>query len=239
MTSENTTLLNGRVKLRQSLEGLRASMDSVLLAAAVKAKTGESILDMGCGTGAVGLCAHERLKHLSLSLTGIDVQDKMIAIARGNATDNGVQGEYIIGDVADKSLFKAEAFDHIVMNPPYYTKGERLQSPDPAREAAYTGDLEIWIGSALHWLKQGGSLSIIHRADALNDILFYAQRKFGAIEVWPIHSKPNDPAIRVIVKMVRNRKTPLTMHPPIVMFDDEGNPSLKSNSILRDGMGLV
>ena len=239
MTLDKTTLLNGRVKLTQSVDGLRASMDSVLLANAVTASSGQAILDMGCGTGAVGLSVHARMPALNLSITGIDIQDQMIAIARENAEANNLMADYKVADVADKSIFAAQGFDHIVMNPPYYASGARQQSPDPVRERAYTGDLETWMGSALYWVKHGGSLSVIHRADALNDILFYAERKFGAIEVWPVHSKPYEPAIRVIVKMIRNRKTPLTLYPPIVMFDENGQPSARSNALLRDGAGLV
>lgn len=240
MKQTQTTLLNGRVALNQTQNGLRASMDSVLLAAAVSAKAGDHILDMGCGTGAVGLCIYERLRNLNLSITGLDIQDDMIAIACVNATANGLtDADYVAGDVHDKSLFKAEAFDHIIMNPPYYKGGERLTSPDEVRETAYTGELECWMASALHWLKQGGSLSIIHRADRLDKILSLAYGRYGAIEIWPVHSKPLEPAIRVIVKMVRNRKTPLKIHPPIALFDEEGTETPRSNSLLRDGVGLV
>ncbi len=241
MKAEHTTLLDGRVILHQTQDGLRASMDSVLLASVVSAKSKDGILDMGCGTGAVGLCVNERLRDLGLSITGIDIQEQMIDVATYNASENNIQNraKYICGDVGDKALFEAEAFDHIVMNPPYYKDGERQKSPDTVRETAYSGDLDIWMASALYWVKQGGCVSLIHRADALNDILYLAQKKFGAIEVWPIHSKTKDPAIRVIVKMRRNRKTPLTLHPPIILFNDDGTPSAQSNYILREGKAIV
>jgi len=241
MTSQHTTLMDGRVQLTQSMNGLRASTDSVLLSSIVQTQQGQSVLDMGCGTGSVGLCVNERLKGLELHLTGIDIQDQMIGLAKGNAVENGINGRshYIVGDVADKTVFEAEAFDHIVMNPPYYDEGTRQKSPDAAREKAYTGDLKVWIASSLHWLRQGGSINMINRADALSDILSYMDGKFGAIEVWPVYSKPNEPAIRVLVRGLRNRKTPMTIHPSIILFDDDGAPSAQSQSILRDGAGLV
>jgi len=239
--SQPTTLLNGRVKLSQSVDGLRASMDSVLLAHALSARTGETVLDMGCGSGAVGLCVNERLKDLNLNIYGVDVQDEMIDLALQNAIDNGIadRSVYKIGDIQNKHLFKAEAFDHIVMNPPYYKQGERLISPDQAREKAYTGDLNIWLSSALHWVRQGGSVCLIHRADKLGDILPVAQGRFGAIEIWPVHSAPTEPAIRVIIRMIRNRKTPLKLHSAIVLFDEQGQETSVSKSILRDGAGLI
>lgn len=239
MKAEHTTLLNGCVKLQQSQDGLRASMDSVLLASAVTAKSSDHILDMGCGTGAVGLCVNERLQDVNLVMHGIDIQENMLDIARQNAIENGIDSQhYRVGDVSNKKIFEAETFDHIVMNPPYYGDGERLQSPDPAREKAFTGDLDIWIGSATHWLKHGGSLSLIHRGDKLDDILKCLYGRYGAIEIWPVHSKAHEPAIRVIVKGVRNRKTPLKIHPAIILFDENGEQSAQATSILRDGVGI-
>lgn len=234
MTSQHTTLLDGRVQLMQSRDGLRASMDSVLLASAVKAKSGEIILDMGCGTGSVGLCVHARIPNLILN--GIDIQEKMIALANQNAALNKLSNaNYRCADVADKSNYRAESFDGVVMNPPYYKDGERQPSPDETRERAYSGDLNVWIASALHWVKQGGALTLIHRADALGEILSLMNKKFGAIEIWPIHSKGNEPAIRVIVKGIRNRKSPLTIHPAIVLFNSNGEQSEQSKSILQGG----
>ncbi len=240
MKAEHTTLLNGRVKLKQSQDGLRASMDSVLLASALTVKIDERVLDMGCGTGSVGLCVNARFWNSNILVTGIDIQEKMIDLAKKNAQINDLlDPHYICGDVADKNIFEPEAFNHVVMNPPYYEEGERLQSPDHAREKAFTGDLDVWIKSATHWLKHGGSLSLIHRADKLDDILKCLYGRYGAIEIWPIHSKLKEPAIRVIVKAVRNRKTPLKIHPMVCLFNEEGEQSVQAQSLLRDVEGLV
>ena len=44
--------LDGRVRLLQPRKGYRAATDPVLLAAAVAAKPGDKVLDIGCGAGA-------------------------------------------------------------------------------------------------------------------------------------------------------------------------------------------
>jgi tRNA1(Val) A37 N6-methylase TrmN6 len=236
MSVEHTTLLNGRVSLLQPSFGLRASTDSVLLSASLDAKKGEHILDMGCGSGAVGLCAVERLKDQKLNLTGIDIQPDLIEIAKQNAPFY----QFITGDITDKSHFEREAFDHILMNPPYFEDGKKQPSMDESRDIAFrTDNFDQWMASALHWVKHGGSVSVIHKPDALDQILMQGHRKFGAIEIWPVHSKPNGDAIRVIVRMIRNRKTPMVMHPPIILFNEDGSESERSKSILRHAKGLV
>ena len=54
-------LLGGRVRLIQPLSGYRAATDPVLLAAAVAARPGERVLDLGCGDGASSFCLAERV----------------------------------------------------------------------------------------------------------------------------------------------------------------------------------
>ena len=235
MSVEQTTLLNGRVKLLQPSFGLRASTDSVLLASVLRAKAGESILDMGCGTGSVGLCALERLGDLNLKLTGIDIQADLVAVACKNAQNQ----KFITGDITDKTHFAAESFDHILLNPPYFEDGKKQPSANESRDIAFrTNNFKSWIASALHWVKQGGSVSVIHKPDALDQILAHASGKFGAIEVFPIYSKHNASAIRVVVTMVRNRKTPMIIHPPVILFNEDGSESARSKAILRDARGL-
>ncbi|MEO0760305.1 MAG: hypothetical protein AAFZ09_00575, partial [Pseudomonadota bacterium] len=54
-------LLGGRVGLNQPLSGYRAATDPVLLAAAVPAAGGETVLELGIGAGAAVLCLAARV----------------------------------------------------------------------------------------------------------------------------------------------------------------------------------
>src|ERR1700761_5673918 len=48
--------LGGKVVVRQFQGGLRSGLDAVLLAAAVPAREGESVLELGSGPGTAALC---------------------------------------------------------------------------------------------------------------------------------------------------------------------------------------
>lgn len=74
--------LGGKVRLRQPVDGYRATSDAVLLAAAVEAAGAARILDVGCGSGAVALCAAARCPNARI--TGIELQPEMAALAREN-----------------------------------------------------------------------------------------------------------------------------------------------------------
>ena len=53
-------LLDRALRLRQPHDGYRAGSDAVLLAAAVPARPGQRVLDLGAGVGAVALCLAHR-----------------------------------------------------------------------------------------------------------------------------------------------------------------------------------
>ncbi|MCZ8088489.1 MAG: methyltransferase, partial [Rhodobacteraceae bacterium] len=80
--------LMGRLRLLQPVKGYRAATDPVLLAAACPARAGETVLDLGCGAGAAGLCLATRVP--GVVLAGLEVQPEYADLARRNADRNGV-----------------------------------------------------------------------------------------------------------------------------------------------------
>ena len=64
------TFLEGRVKARQPESGFRSGTDAVLLAAAVPAKAGETVLELGAGAGTASLCLAVRVP--GLAVTGVE-----------------------------------------------------------------------------------------------------------------------------------------------------------------------
>ena len=77
------SLLGGRVRLRQPQVGLRAGHDAVLLAAAVPARPGERVLELGCGSGAAFLCLAARVP--DLDIVAVEREPALAALARDNA----------------------------------------------------------------------------------------------------------------------------------------------------------
>jgi tRNA1(Val) A37 N6-methylase TrmN6 len=140
-------LMGGRVRLVQPLQGYRAATDPVFLAAAVGARAGETVLDLGCGAGAALFCLAARVP--GLELHGLEVQADYLALARVNAALNGVAAHLHEGDVAaPPQALKALGFDHVMMNPPYYA-ADFTGSPLPGRDRAHR---EARVGEAA-WKK--------------------------------------------------------------------------------------
>ncbi len=241
MAKENLiAVLNGAVRLHQASNGFRTSMDAVIIAAACPAKAGDHILDLGCGVGSAGLCVLHRVP--GIHLTGLDIQADHIDLARQNAEMNneGKNTDFITGDIRG---FKGGKFSHIICNPPYGEAGQFTHSDKPSRNKALMHedkDITIadWVKCAFNNVKSGGSLTIIHRADALPGIILALGKSFGRTEIIPLHTKAGQPATRVIVRALKHRKSPAILHPGVMLHNEDGTPSVISEDVLRGGKGL-
>src|SRR6516162_488097 len=83
-------ILAGRLVLSQPRRGHRFGHDAILLAAACPAQPGDHVVDLGAGVGAAGLALASRVAGLSLTLVEIDPE--LSALAQANARQNGLCG---------------------------------------------------------------------------------------------------------------------------------------------------
>ncbi|MCB1537896.1 MAG: methyltransferase domain-containing protein [Rhodospirillales bacterium] len=217
-----TTLLGGRVRLLQYAHGLRAGLDAVMVAAGCAARAGERVLDLGCGTGAAGLCVRARA---GVHLSGVDIQPELVALARESAALNGWDADFGVADIRDRSTIAAGAYHHVVCNPPYLQAGTWSVTPDTVRArqlGKQVGDATLaeWVEAAHRALKPGGGLSLIHRADHIDKVVAaLAARGFGAIEIWPLYAHEGEDALRIVIRARKGRKTPATIHPGLVLHE--------------------
>jgi tRNA1(Val) A37 N6-methylase TrmN6 len=231
-------LLDGRVQVAQPADGYRVAVDAVLLAAAVDAGAGAAVLDLGCGVGSVGLCLAWRRP--DLSITGLDREPVFAACARGNAERNGFADRLHILE-ADLRAPLPRKFDQVAMNPPYLKAGTATVSAHPLKAAATAeseAKLADWIAAARDALKPGGVLTLIHRADRLDDLLAAVSHSFGGVAVLPIHPKPGRAAKRVILRAQLGSGEPLAILPGLVLHEESGAFTPAADSILRDGKAL-
>lgn len=237
------TLLGGRVRLLQPATGYRVAIDPVLLAAAVPAAAGDTVLDVGAGVGAAALCLAARVPDCRIS--GIEIQRDLVRIAADNVALNDAVGrvDIMTGDLTQPPpRLAAGTFDHVMANPPYLAAGRAQPSPDPGKAAASiesAGDLAQWIAFCLRMTRPRGSVTFIHRADRLDGLIAGLHHEAGAIAVFPLwpDAERTRPAKRVIVQARRGMATPLRLLPGLALHDD-GAYTARAEAVLRDGAGL-
>ena len=232
-------LLGGRLTLRQPLGGERVAIDAPLLAASVDARPGQRVLDVGCGSGAVALCLAHRLP--GVAVAGIDRDPGLIALAAASAADNGLAVSFDEADVTDAVGSGAQAFDHVVTNPPFRLPGRGSVSPVAARARARTErgvSLEAWIDGCRRRLRAGGSLTAIFAADRLDDLLGALGGESGGVRILPLWPKAGRAAKRVIVRARRGSRAPLCLLPGLVLHEADGRYTRAAEDVLRRGAAL-
>lgn len=236
---QETTLLNGRVRLLQPAQGYRVAIDPVLLAAAAPATGWETALDVGAGTGAVMLCLLARLGRGRVH--GLELLEEHAGLAERSIALNGWRRHagLIRGDLSDDPPpVPAEEYDLVLSNPPYHEGGS--SSPHAARDTAHREDVPVadWLAFCLRALKPRGTLCLIHRADRLDAILGALSGEAGAVEVIPLWPRRGQAAKRVIVRAIKGRKTPMTLHAGLVLHDADGGYTMAADKVLRQGLPL-
>ncbi len=240
MTEQFTedALLGGRVRLRQPRDGFRAAIDSVLLAAATPAAAGDSVFEPGAGAGAAALCLVRRIE--GCRVVGIELQPDLVRLAGENARLNGLGDriDIVIGDIArPPPRIEPGGFAHVMMNPPHHAADRAHVSPQPERALANTEgatSLAMWLDAGLRMLVRRGSLTLIHRADRLDEILALLHGRTGEIVVFPLWPGPGvKPAKRVIVRARKETRAPLRLAPGLVLHGDDGGFTARADAVLR------
>jgi tRNA1(Val) A37 N6-methylase TrmN6 len=235
-------LLGGKIVVAQPAKGYRAGLDALLLAAACEAAEGERVIEAGCGVGGALLCA-ARLNP-GARFTGLERDGEAAALAQANAARNDLSErvEIVEGDVARPfAKLGLPPFDAALCNPPFFDDPQALRAPDPAKQGAWMADdgLGAWIGFLGKALREGGRLTMIHRADRLGDMLALLQPKFGSVQARPVQPFADAPAKRVLVRAVKTGKAPLQLLPPLVLHRrGEAGMSPEADALMRGEAAL-
>jgi tRNA1(Val) A37 N6-methylase TrmN6 len=238
--------LGGRVFVRQPRRGFRSSVDAVLMAATVPARPGQSVLELGCGAGAAMLCLGTRVA--GLRLAGLELQADYAALARRNAAEAGIGAEVHQGDLARMpAALRAERFDHVMANPPYFPPGGGTAARDGGRETALReGETPLadWVRAGLRRLADGGVLTVIQAADRLPALLAALPGEGRGVTALALHPRAGRPASRVILRVVKGGRAAFRMAAPFVLhagdqhLKDGDDYAAQAAAILRDAAAL-
>lgn len=224
----------------QDTDDYAFSQDSVFLANMAKLSPSDAVLDLGCGSGILSTLALVK-KHVKKAV-GIELQPRVANMARDSAIQNGLQDKFevICADVKDiRSILKAESFDKVLCNPPYFTNsgnsGQKSVSDEGSdalninakteksvSRTESTATLDDFVKGASYALRFGGDAWFVIKADRMASLI-YSLKSYNLEpkEATLIYPKPTSDVDVVIIKARKGAKEGLKIS-PFFVTDDNG-----------------
>lgn len=233
--------LGGRLSILQPAAGFRAGLDSVLLAAAVAAQSGETVFEAGVGPGVAALCLAARCPDVRVE--GVERDPALAALALRNAARNGLENRIFVepGDITGPCPpDQANRFPQTMANPPFFDPARATAPPHPAKAGAHMaapGELALWIKGCAARLVEGGLLTLIFPAAGLGDLTAALTPRLGGITVFPLWPGRAKPAKRLIVTGRKGSAAPLRLLPGLILHDGSGFTP-EAEAILRHAAPL-
>ena len=214
----------------------RPGTDTFLLSSLPRLKPGLRVMDLGCGTGLLGLLLLQRQP--DLSVTGLDIQPAAIRLAEAAAAENALEDRltFRTADLREvKALFPTGSFDLAVCNPPYYPPASGALSADEVRRTARAETdctLEDVCRAASYLLRWGGSFCLVHKPERLTDLL--CALRANGLEPKRLRfvckTAAGAPSL-VLAEARRGGKPGLTIEAPLILQNSDGTPTPEVDAI--------
>ena len=217
------------LKIIQNKNGFCFGMDSVLLSDFAKEiKKNGTILDMGTGTGILGILLSAKTQ--DTKITGVEIQPEVAQMAQRSVQLNHLEEriDIICEDIKElKKIYETQSFDAIVTNPPYKKKGTGGINENEAKLISrheITANLEDFISIASYLLKDQGSIYMVHRPERLADIMTNLRKyKLEPKVIKFVHPNQEKEPNLILVKATKNARPFLKVEKPIYIYDLQGN----------------
>lgn len=226
------------LRLSQSSNGYRYSIDAFLLADFCEVPKGFKILDLGSGCGIVSILLAKAWPNSQI--VGIDIQTDLIKLANQNLQKNNFLQNirFIHGDVREiLNYFLREEFGVIITNPPYHKIGSGRINPHPGKASArheIIGGLREFVHAGFKVLQPKGSFYIIYTAKRTPELMCeLIQNGLEPKILRNVHPKENYNANLVLIKATKMGRPGLKILPPIYLFKNDGKYSNEAERILK------
>ena len=215
-------------------------MDAVLLSGFARIKKGETVLDMGTGTGIIPILLRARTE--GEHFTGLEIQEECADMAGRSVVYNELEQdvEIVQGDIKEAAeIFGAASFHVVTCNPPYMIGAHGLQNPHMPKAIArheILCTLEVVVSQAARVLKDRGRFYMVHRPFRLTEIMNvltkYKLEPKRMQLVYPyIDREPN----MVLIEACKGGNSRITIERPLIVYESPG----KYTQSILDIYGMV
>ena len=228
------------LKIIQNKDGFCFGIDSILLTDFAKEiKKGSKIIDLGTGTGIIGILLCKKIE--DSKIVGVEIQKEVYEMAKRSIKLNKLEKQIeIINDDIKNIEFPINSFDIITCNPPFFEvkKSSHINKTEYKTLARHeiTLNLEQILEISRKLLKNGGILGLVHRPERLTDILsMMRENKIEPKRIRLVYPKTNSEANIVLIEGVLNGRKGLKILPPLISHKENGEYTEEIKKYFEEG----
>ncbi|MCI8498565.1 MAG: methyltransferase [Bacilli bacterium] len=224
---ECNDLFDYGLKIFQNSEYFKFSIDSILLAEFVKVKNGMQILDFCTGNLPIPLILSTKGKKITID--ALEIQEQIYNLAKKTISRNKLESSIQVLNCDIKEYSTETKYDVITCNPPYFKVSSTSQkNENPIKRMArheISINLEEIITHAKRFLKETGSLYLVHRVERFLETIDILEReKFGIRKVVFVNTKKGNNAEFFLIEASKYKKSDLK----VWTIDVEGRSTYKN-----------
>ncbi len=193
------------LKIYQDTDMFLINSDTEALGEFIEVYKNDSVLDMGTNTGALLLYASI---FKPKKLTGLDINEKALKLAKQNLDYNNITNYELICD--NIVTFRHEPYDVIICNPPYFETNEDNKAINEFKNLAKHEsilNLKSLVKSISANLKDNGTLYFLFLTSRLEEVVLeLAKNNLTIKEMKFVFDKNKENSNVFMVKCVKNAK---------------------------------
>jgi len=229
MSGTAETTLDGirDVKVYQNRDGYRFSVDAVLLYDFVNVRHAGTIIDLGAGSGIIGLLLAKKYPEARIHLA--ELQETLFRLEKRNIELNnmGERVEAILTDIRNiRGSLPAMSYDLVVSNPPFRKSTSGLLSLGEERAAArheLSLTLPELVEAAAYLVKPGGRFFMIYHPERLAEVFHeFKRNRLEPKRIRFVHNNAAAVSKMVLIEASIAGRTGLKIEPPLFVYDGSG-----------------
>ena len=180
------------------------------------------LLDIGSGSGILGLLVSKEFNKLSLNQC--EIQKMFQFFSQKNSETNKISSRLYEGSFESMEFDKK--FDICISNPPFYHSDVIKSENENLKIARYNDSLplEIFIKKTASILKSEGKFFFCYDVKQINEILLLLSKyKFNLEALQFVHPKNTKDATLILIYAKRNSKSLTKILKPLIVFDENND----------------
>lgn len=213
-------------RIIQNSEKFCFGMDAVLLSGFAKVNRGNTVVDLGTGTGILPILLEAKTE--GSKFIGLEIQPESAEMATRSVKLNGLEDKISIinDDIKNvKNIFKAESADVVVSNPPYMINDHGIQNSDGPKAIArheVKCSFEDVVIASKHLLKNNGKLFLVHRPFRLVEILTtLSSHGLEPKRIQFVHPYIDHEPNMVLIEALKGGKSRVSIEKPLIVYESE------------------